>query len=315
MSAFEDLYKRLGVEVSASYDEIKRAYRRLARQYHPDFNPADPQAHERFILIAQAFEVLSQPDRRALYDEFGAASLADGFDPQAARRPQPRYKQPWSWQRPAPRQSTDDQSRDGSLSDPFVSVMDELAKDDPFAQSAFVETTRGADVTREIAVELELIATGGAVTLDDPFGGSPLVVRIPAGAQDGEQLCLEGMGQPSPDGGPAGDLRLNVRVLPHAWLRRVGLNLEADLPITMTEAILGARIELQTPHGPCTMTLPEGTHSGARLRLRQLGISYQGERGDMYLVVQIKAPDVLDERVKQAALALEDAYLSPVRKR
>lgn len=321
------LYARLGISPDADERLIKSAFRRQAREHHPDLNPGDAGAKERFILIAQAFEVLSDPKRRALYDEFGEASLVDGFDAEQARRAaktsaapaQPpwwstatRETRPRSW-RPAPTPRFEAHTIDGDEEDPFPPIFEELNDEDPFTGSVLDEllSTRGEDVTRAVELDFELAVTGGAITL--VHEGASLTVRIPSGVEPQEVVRLEGQGRPSPDGGPAGDLHLVIEVKAHPWLKRVGLDLEATLPITIPEAILGARINLPTPHGLCVMTLPEGTDSGARLRLRQMGVRRGERQGDLFVTVLIQAPQRLDEDAQRAAELLAKSYPKPVR--
>lgn len=320
------LYARLGISQDADERLIKSAFRRQAREHHPDLNPGDAGAKERFILIAYAFEVLSDPARRALYDEFGERALVDGFDVELERRVAQAAappEQPWwrtatrepkrSWRPSAAPSFVQRQAAQQEEEDPFPPVLEELNDEDPFTGSVLDEllSTRGEDVTRTIELDFELAITGGAITLI--HDGASLVVRIPSGVEPHESLLLEGYGAPSPDGGVAGDLHLIVEVRDHPWLKRAGLDLEATLPITMPEAILGARINLPTPHGLCVMTLPEGTHSGARLRLRQMGVRRGERQGDLYVTVFIQAPQRLDEDAQRAAELLAKGYPKPVR--
>lgn len=319
------LYARLGISQDADERLIKSAFRRQAREHHPDLNPGDAGAKERFILIAYAFEVLSDPARRALYDEFGERALVDGFDVELERRVAQAAapEQPWwrtatrepkrSWRPSTSPSFAQRHAAQREEEDPFPPVLDALNDEDPFTGSVLDEllSTRGEDVTRSVELDFELAVTGGAITLIHE--GASLVVRIPSGIEPHESLLLEGHGAPSPDGGVAGDLHLIVEVREHPWLKRAGLDLEATLPITMPEAILGARINLPTPHGLCVMTLPEGTHSGARLRLRQMGVRRGERQGDLYVTVFIQAPQRLDEDTLRAAELLTKSYPKPVR--
>lgn len=304
-----DLYALLGVAPDADERVLKSAFRQQARKHHPDLNPGDEDAQQRFVEIAAAFEILSDPARRSLYDEFGLESLREGFDPHAARQ------RPYGWaEEPKPTSSPFDLSGFGSVFseafkrayNPFTEgAFKDAMREDPFAE-------RGEDVYDELRVPLMRAITGGIVGF--LHNDAALAVRVPAGVEDGEEILVTGEGGASPDGkGPAGDLWLTVRIEMPSYLSRDGLNLTLTLPVSMTEALLGAKIPVPTPHGECLMTLPEGIHGGARLRLKGMGVHHEGAQGDMYVVIQIKAPTHLDAELRQAARTLERGYREPLR--
>ena len=326
------LYDILGVDERADERVLKRAFRRMARAHHPDLNPDDAHATERFIELAVAFEVLSDPPRRALYDEFGAESLSERFDPVRARwargeqeRSRPGAASSATWraeaQEPWSARFKREYDRDRSS---FKSVFDKAFRDfNPFASSGLRDEERfkrevfiepGEDVRAEIALTLLESLLGGPRTLDH-HDGSTLTVNLPAGVCEGEVLVIAGEGKRSEHGrGEPGDLLLTVRVSEQGeQLKREGRDLTLELPVTVPEALLGAKIEVPTPHGACTMTLPAGVSSGATLRLRSMGLERDGERGDLFVRVKIISPAHLSQSQREAAATLAKAYSGSVR--
>ncbi len=274
---FRDYYEVLGVPRTATADEIKRAYRQLARKYHPDLQPAAERAKaaERFKEINEAYEVLSDPDMRPKYDALGAGwkSGSDFTPPPGA----------------------------GGAGD--ASEWEDLGDVSDFFASLFGRPTRragrdgaritvpGSDVEAELPATLEDLLRGGRrrITLD---GSRSLDVEIPLGAREGTMLRLAGQGEPGGGGGPPGDLYLRVRLVPHPRYRVAGDDLEMDLPLWPWQAVLGAGVRIETPDGPVTLTVPAGTQSGRRLRLRGRGLPRgDGGRGDLYAVVRIVIPE------------------------
>lgn len=301
-----DLYDVLGVPRSATADDIKKAYRRLARKYHPDVNPNDKRAEEKFKEVTAAAEVLQDPKRRALYDEFGADSLRSGFDAAKADA----YRQ---WKRQgAPRGGMPfdfgdfQEVRVGDYGTfDFGSIFEDLfgragprgrggPRRGPVAQ-------QGAHAEALIEVDLRDAVLGAE--RDVRIDGKTLRVRIPKGVVDGSTIRLSGQGAPGAHGGAAGDLYLTVRLRKHPWVRRDGKDLYVDLPVTVPEAARGGEVQLPTFEGPVMLRIPPGTQSGTKLRLRGKGMPdlRGGERGNLYAVVQIVLPDraaALDEAVK-----------------
>jgi DnaJ-class molecular chaperone len=305
-----DYYVLLGVARDADERTIKSAFRRLARQYHPDLNPGDAQAHARFIEVSEAFEVLSDAARRARYDEFGHVGLEDGFDVECARRAARRAAQDHS--RARPNSEFEDARKAG-----FESVFgDAFRAYNPFRADFFKEPVkqakRGDDLHETLELDLLTAVRGGALPIER--GRATLVVRLPPNVADGYKLVVAGEGRPSPDpAGQAGDLHLTVRVKEHPYLSREGLDLLLVMPITMTEALLGAKISVPTPHGDCLVTLPEGVHAGARLRLKEMGARVGEERGDFYVIVEIRSPTRIDQAVRDAAEVIARGYQGDVR--
>jgi curved DNA-binding protein len=301
-----DLYAVLGVAKGADADAVRTAYRQLARKHHPDLNPGDAKAEDRFKEISEAYAVLSDAEKRAAYDEFGEASLQAGFDAAAARE--------------ATRMGgfRGFGGGGGGGSEGFGMDFEDLLGGMFGARGG----RRGRGVPGddlELALELEfLVAVNGttkqiSVTRPDR-NGQPRVervtVRIPPGVDDGGRIRLPGKGGDGRGGAPAGDLYARIRVRPHAYFRRDGRNLQLDLPVSIGEATLGARIEIPTLEGRAIVTVPAGCDSGRRLRLRGKGIAdpKSGARGDLYATVQIRVPVGLDAeaREKLASLAAFD---------
>ena len=274
---FRDYYEVLGVPRTASADEIKRAYRQLARKHHPDLQPAAERAKaaERFKEINEAHEVLSDPDKRSKYDAIGAdwKGGADFTPP------------PGAGEGAADRSEWEDL---GGVSDFFASLFGRSTG--RAGRDGVRIMVPGSDVEAELPVTLEELLRGGRrrITLD---GNRSLDVEIPLGARAGTMLRLAGQGEPGAGGGPPGDLYLRVRLIPHPRYRTAGDDLEMDLPLWPWQAVLGADLRIETPDGPVTLKVPAGTESGRRLRLRGRGLPRgDGGSGDLYAVVRIVVP-------------------------
>ena len=280
---FRDYYEVLGVPRTATAEEIKRAYRQLARKHHPDLQVASERARasERFKEINEANEVLSDPDKRAKYDALGA-NWKGGMDftppPDTGRGPS----------------VTTDWEGFGDFSDFFGSIFGRPSGVRAGAGRAGADRAGvrmpipGNDVEGELPLTLDDVLHGGQrrITVD----GRSLDVTIPRGIRDGATLRLAGQGGPGINGGPAGDVYLRVRLLPHPRYRVVDDDLEMDLPLWPWQAVLGAEVRVDTPDGPVTLTVPPGTQSGQRLRLRGRGLPRDGARGDLYAVVRVVVP-------------------------
>lgn len=316
----EDLYSILGVSRGADTDEIKRAYRQMARKYHPDVNPDDPEAEEKFKKASAAFEVLGDPEKREIYDEFGLEGLREGFDPEQARQ----YKQ---WQQASPGggfgpggQRVYRGGAEASFQDLFGEIFGGRS---PFDTSDFTDfggfqtPVKGRDITASLELDFVRAIEGGEMQLAVQGRSQPMKVRVPPGVRDGERLRLRGKGGPPPQTphgeGEPGDLFLEISVEPHPRVRREGLDLYMDVPITIPEAVRGTRVNVPTPWGEYAVTIPEGVDSGSKLRLKGQGVRRGGEQGDFYVVVQINSPGNVDESVRRALEQIDDAYEQEVR--
>jgi curved DNA-binding protein len=307
--AERDLYDILGVSRSASAEEIKKAYRRLAKKYHPDVNPGNKQAEEKFKEVTAASEVLSDAKRRKLYDEFGPDSLRTGFDEKKAET----YRQ---WRRQGapsggmPFDFGDFERVDvgdfGSFD--FGSIFGDLfGGGRGRARRVRPTPTSGPSAQAEIEIDLRDAVLGAE--RDIHLDGRTLRVRIPPGVTDGSQIRLAGQGEAGAFGGPPGDLYLRVKLREHPYLRREGKDLYIDLPVTIPEAVLGAEVTLPTFEGPVRLRVPPGSQSGRQLRLRGKGLPELrgGSRGDLHAVVKIVLPEET-EPLRRAVKPLEPLY-------
>jgi curved DNA-binding protein len=300
--AKKDLYGVLGVPRDADEDAIRKAYRQLARRHHPDVNPGDEEAEERFKAVSEAYAVLSDPERRRNYDEFGEISLEGGFDAEKARQTREAFGQRFG----AGGGGGGFFARGGESFhfDDLEGLFSDL-----FARGGRGGGRRGAD--QEVEIELDFVdaVRGGEhrlslarPTADGGTRRETLSVRIPPGVADGGRIRLRGKGSEGLGSGEAGDLYARIRIRPHPFFRREGRDLYLDLPLSVREATLGAKVQVPTLDGRVTLTVPPGTDSGSKLRLRGKGVPKPsgGAPGDLYVVVQIRVPrDLPPEAAKK----------------
>lgn len=310
----EDLYRALGVSRDATDEVIKKAYRKLARKLHPDVNPGDKAAEERFKTVSEAYSVLSDPEKRKAYDEFGEISLTAGFDADEARRAREQFGARFGggggFGAGGPGPGFEESFSYGDLDDLLGDV---------FAQRGWQRggrsrgPRRGVDVEAVLELDLAEAARGGEkrLTITRPGAdGGPLTetvtVRIPAGVADGGRIRLPGKGGEGRGGAPAGDLHAHIRIRPHPVLKLDGRNLLLEVPVTVREAVLGAKVEIPTLEGRATLTIPPGTDSGRRLRLKGKGLPDPrgGAPGDLLVTVQIRVPKGVDAGATEALDAL-----------
>lgn len=317
-----DYYEVLDAKGSSSQSEIKRAYRRLARKYHPDVNPGDKSAEERFKRIQEAYNVLSDPEKRKIYDRYGyyreglqatgAENLRDfgfagsDYGNSGGRR----------WQ--------------GAVRDIFSDLFGRAASG---ARAA--HPTRGQDLEYHIEIPFLEAVRGTRTRINasrrercsrcqgsggtcSQCGGDGLIqrveslkVRIPAGMETGSRVRIPGKGDAAEFGGPPGDLFLVARVQPHPFFSRQGSNILCSLPVTIEEAVLGAEIEVPTVAGRARLKIPSGTQNGQKFRLRGRGApsAAGGGRGDQLVEVKVVLPDIKDERSRK--LVCELTRLNP----
>ncbi|MGD0675927.1 MAG: J domain-containing protein [Polyangiaceae bacterium] len=291
----DDLYAVLGVAKNAEPDVIKKAYRKLASQLHPDKNPGNAKAEARFKEVNHANEVLSDPKKRKLYDEFGEEGLREGFDPDRVRA----YRD-WS-ARQGPRGRAEGGQPGGSgpvdLEDLFGGGASPGGIGDLFGDlmgraRRSRGPAKGPDLESEITIDFPSAVRGATLDIH-PQGSAaaPVTVRIPAGATDGSRVRIGGQGAPSSSGGPRGDLVLTVHVTPHPHFRREGDDLHLDLPVTVGEAYHGAKVRVPTVEGAVTLRVPQHTQSGQIVRLRGKGVARKGRAaGDLYVHFMIQIP-------------------------
>ncbi|MEM9067588.1 MAG: J domain-containing protein [Myxococcota bacterium] len=285
------LYDVLGLSKSATADEIKQAYRRLAKELHPDRNPGDTNAEERFKKVGQAYQVLSDPKRRALYDEFGEVGLREGFDPERARRAAA---------------GVDFGEMFGSGRSGFGGFgfdLNDLFRSSPGAG----RRAKPRDVESQIRLSFVDALKGGehSITLSSNTGSRTIKVRIPAGIRDGERLRLRGQGANL--GQIRGDLVLSVRVQNHPRLWYEGEDLHLNLPIRPLEAFEGRGVSVATPQGGVMVKIPKGAKTGAKLRLRRKGAGRGSKApGDLIIHLEVVLPTG-GEGVGEAMRTLDEA--------
>jgi len=310
-----DLYEALGVKRGASDDEIRKSYRKLARKYHPDLNPEDKGAEERFKEVAVAYEVLSDSKKRKNYDEFGDDALNPNFDAERAKQ----YRQ-WGgsgarWS-PAGGPGAGRSPFGGgvNLEDLFGDLFN--ARGGGFGRAGRV---RGNDITSKMEIHLLEALRGTKVTFRiqgvERGDLSTVTVTVPAGVADGDKIRLAGKGEPGLGGAPPGDLLLMVAVKAHPQLTRRGDDLVMTLPITVPEAVLGASVSVPTLDGEVTVKVPPRSQTGQKLRLKGKGARNRKAKksGDLMLVLEVRAPDDGEDELDEAAKALEEHYASDVR--
>lgn len=297
-----DLYQVLGVAKSATQDEIKKAYRKLTRKYHPDVNPDNPSAEAKFKEVQNAFDILGEPEKRKQYDTFGRTMPGGGF-PGGAGGPQ------FNWGQGGQAGPIDLGSLFGGQVD-FADLFGGAAGGGGGGRggSAAGRTRRGRagqDVQLEVEIPFRIAVEGGSYELQFERAGQHerLMVKIPAGVDTGSVVRLGGQGEPGAGGGPPGDLLVKMNVAADPVFRRDGQNLLVDLPLTIAEAVLGTKVEVPTIHeGLVMLTVPPGTSSGAKLRLRGKGVPDRqtGQRGDQHVVIKIVVPKKIDEAAEKA---------------
>ena len=306
-----DYYKVLGVERTAKTEEISKAYRKLARKHHPDLNPDDKNAKKRFQEIQHAYDCLNDPEKRALFDQYG--SNYEQFGGKSPFTGQPGRKSA---------------EREGGFD--FGDIFGQGAAGgvdlgDIFRQfggaggnsnrSRRQSNPKGQDIAAEIAVPLRIIVAGGETQIQLDRGGKleSIAVKIPAGMEPGKKIRLRGQGQPA-NGGRAGDLLLKINVEQHPYFKIVGHNLELRLPISVPEAVHGARIDVPTPSGTVTLTIPPMSNSGKKLRIKGQGLKMaDGTVGDMTVELLIKLPEHVPSDFVDNQHGWAEAYTRPIR--
>jgi DnaJ-class molecular chaperone len=277
-------YEVLGVKPTATADEIRKAYRKLAKEFHPDLNPGKPAAEARFKAVATAYDLLSDPEKRARYDR-GEIDESGAERPRYSYRPHAEGAQGWKYQ---PEGEVDI----GDLDDLFSMFGRGGARGGPRGGGRAGEgfSMPGPDRHYSLTIDFVTAATGGKQRL----ALSPdqwLDVTIPPGIEQGQVLRLKGKGGPGLGGGPVGDALIEIHIAPHPFFRREGDDIHVELPVSLAEAVLGARVPVPTVTGPVAMTIPNGSDTGAQLRLRGKGIHRKRRgaetSGDQYVTLKV----------------------------
>jgi DnaJ-class molecular chaperone len=315
----EDYYKILGVSRTASAEEIQKAYRKLAAKCHPDMNPDDKQAKNRFQELQKAYEIIGDPEKRKMYDQFGP-----GFEQMGG----PRGGQGGpGGANPFEGMDFEQVFRGGGGGQPFSfgggdlnDILKQFMGGAGGAGAApggsgggrrrRTQAARGNDLEATAEISFNTAILGGSVDLRLNREGKTeeVTVKIPPGVESGKKIRLRGQGMPGANGA-AGDLLVTLEVLPHPHFKRHGDNLELKLPVTLSEAALGAKVDVPTPAGVVTLKIPAGCSSGKRLRIKGQGVKRSdGGSGDLFVELHIKLPDHIDAASEELIRKLDSLH-------
>jgi DnaJ-class molecular chaperone len=310
-----DYYETLGVARDAAPEAIKKAYRSLARKHHPDVNPGDKASEKKFKEVQQAYDVLSDPEKRAMYDRYGTAA----FEGMAAAGPRTSASE-WTARFGEPGFETIDFSEffgphagggtGTGAGEGGAGIFEDLLGRMRSSRSAS-RARAGRSVEAHLSIPFTIAVRGGETSINIQRSDGKtesLVVKIPPGVDTGAKLRLKGQGEPGPKGSQRGDLTITITVEPHPYYKREDRNLLVEVPITVSEAVLGAKIEVPSPEGMKSLTVPPGSSSGLKLRLKGQGVSAAGGKpaGDLFVVLKIVVPRNVDETSRQLIQELAD---------
>lgn len=312
--ADRDYYEVLGVAKGATPEQIKKAYRGLARKHHPDVNPGDKKAETTFKEMQKAYDILSEPEKRKLYDQFGTAAFdGGGAGPRSGAAE-------WAaragggapggmggfenidlgafFGHGAGAAQPEDAGHGGSI---FEELIGRVRGDRGGRRRGQARPPRTTEATLSIPFLTAVRGGETSIEVDREGERESLVVKIPPGVDNGSKLRLRGQGEPADHGGPRGDLTITIHVLPHPYFTRDGRNLVVEVPVSAAEAILGARIEVPTLDGLKTLPVAAGTSSGQRLRLRGQGVPAHKDQpaGDLFVVIKVVVPKAIDEESRR----------------
>jgi DnaJ-class molecular chaperone len=278
-----DPYETLGVSKTASAEEVQKAYRQLAKKLHPDLNPGDKSAEEKFKDVTAAYDLLGDNEKRARFD-------AGEIDAQGVEKPQRRYYRDF-----ADRGETGPFTSDSGYADlNDADILSEI-----FGRRGANMKMRGGDVRYHLAVDFLSAVNGAKPQLALP-DGSEITVTIPPGTRDGQVLRLKGKGRPGYNGGEPGDALIEIEVRPHPQFTRKDDDIHLELPISLAEAVLGGKVKAPTPSGAVMLSVPKGANTGTTLRLRGKGVSKaNGGHGDQYVTLKVVLPDKPDPELEE----------------
>jgi curved DNA-binding protein len=311
----EDYYKTLEVSRDASQEDIQKAYRRLARKYHPDLHPDDKSAKTKFQQVQSAFDVLNDPKKREMYDRYGSsyesAAAGAGAAPGGAQ---------WHTTAGGPDFENVDFSQffgdrfSGDEGGGFASIFGNLGGRGKQRRGRAAQP--GSDLESQLEIPFDTAVTGGKAQLSVQRATGKvdtISVKIPAGIDDGKKIRLRGQGEPSPSGGASGDILLTIRVAPHPFFRRRGDDLDVRVPVTLLEAAEGAKVEVPTPRGTVKLRVPPKTSSGTKLRIKGHGVAKSGKTpGDLYAEIAIILPKQLSaEEIEQIRAMCAKSPIDP----
>jgi DnaJ-class molecular chaperone len=293
-----DPYATLGVKKDASQADLQKAYRRLAKKHHPDLNPGNSSAEEKFKEITAAYDLLSDPEKRAKFDR-------GEIDASGTERPRQRYY----------RDFADQGDWSGYTTSSGFADFGDFTSSEDILSEIFGRSTRARRRGQDVRYHLDLsfldAINGGRQSLTLP-DGSNLDVNIPPGTRDGQTLRLKGKGRSAAGAGPPGDALIEVSVLPHPYFTRKGDDIYVDLPISIKEAVLGAKVAVPTPGGTITATVPKWSNTGRVLRLRGRGVPRpDGSKGDEYVTLKIMLPNKPDPELERFVARWHPAEQSP----
>jgi DnaJ-class molecular chaperone len=313
----QDPYQILGVSRSASADDIRKAFRKLAKANHPDVNPGNAAAEERFKRVSAAFDILGDPEKKTKFDRgeidadgresmrgFGGGSPFGGGGSPFGARNAGRRAGPGG----GPGGGAGAGFGGGDFDDILAEMFGNRAGAGAGPQGGFGARgpVKGDDLRLRLEIDLEEAIKGGPKRISLPSGAT-LDLTIPAAARDGQTLRLRGKGEAGRQGGPTGDALIELAIRPHPLYRRDGADLSMDLPISVPDAILGARVDAPTPDGPVSLTVPPRANSGQTLRLKGRGATdAQGRRGDLLARLVVMLPDMPDDALEAFAREWRD---------
>jgi curved DNA-binding protein len=310
--AERDFYKILGVSRDASPQDLKKAYRQLAKELHPDRNPDDKEAEERFKDVSAAYAVVSDADKRKLYDEFGEMGLREGFDPEAYQAATRGAGGPGGFGGFDFGDIFGGGAPGGGRGGHVEFNLEDLFGGRGPSRGAYVRAPqRGADIQSEVTIDFREAVLGcmRELSLRSAEGERTLKVRVPAGVRNDGKIRLRGQGGLGVYGGPPGDLVMKVKVRKHPYFSIRGKQLHVRVPVTPLEAYGGAKVTVPTPEGSVQLSIPAGSQNGSKLRLRGKGIQKKGKpQGDLIAHLELILPEGHSEEVEEALETVQEAF-------